>query len=163
MLPVNIDGISLDRFSEPVTVGILRKTRCSAVPQSSGIYLVLRMADCLPEFLAKSTGGAFKKKDPTCPAEFLCTNWVQGAHVVYVGKAAGRQGLRRRLDDLIAFGYGEAVGHWGGRLLWHLPEKEKLLVRWRTCSAGDADKEETNAIGAFRSLRAMRPYANLRK
>jgi len=162
-LPATIDGISLEGFSEPVSVRILRETRCSGVPQSSGIYLVLRMSDCLPKFLEKSTGGAFKKEDPTCVPEFVGQNWVEGARVVYVGKAAGGSGLRRRLDDLIAFGYGKAVGHWGGRLLWHLPEKENLLVRWRTCTAGDADKEETKAIGAFRSHYGMRPYANLRK
>jgi hypothetical protein len=29
------------------------------------------MSDCPPEFLVKSTGGAFKKKDPTCYADFV--------------------------------------------------------------------------------------------
>lgn len=160
----SIDGISLEGFSEPVSFGILRETRCSRVPQHSGIYLVLRMADCRPEFLVKSTGGAFKKKDPTCPAEFVFKNWIEGACVVYIGKAAGEGGLRRRLDDLIAFGYGKPLGHWGGRLLWHLPEKEKLLVRWRICAVGEADMAETKAIADFKSIYAgRRPYANLAK
>jgi hypothetical protein len=159
----SLDGISLDNFSDPISIGTLRETRCSAVPPRSGIYLIVRISDCLPEFLEKSTGGAFKKRDPGCLPEFVRKNWVQGAHVVYVGKAAGRTGLRRRLDDLVAFGYGEAVGHWGGRLLWHLPEREKLLVRWRTCSKEQADKAETNAIASFKALFRMRPYANLRK
>jgi len=159
----SLDGISLDDFSEPISIGTLRETRCSAVPPNSGIYLIVRISDCVPEFLEKSTGGAFKKRDPGCLPEFVRKNWVQGAHVVYVGKAAGRRGLRRRLDDLVAVGYGEAVGHWGGRLLWHLPEREKLLVRWRICSKEQADKAETNVIGSFKTLYGMRPYANLRK
>jgi hypothetical protein len=159
----NIDGTSLDGFSEPISIGALHETRCSAVPQDSGIYLIVRTSDCLPKFLEKSTGGAFKKRDPSCLPEFIRKNWVQGARVMYVGKAAGRRGLRRRLDDLVAFGYGEAVGHWGGRLLWHLPEAEKLLVRWRTCSTEQADRAETNAIGSFKTLYGKRPYANLRK
>jgi len=118
----------------------------------------------MPEFLQKSTGGAFQKKDPSCPPEFVREKWVQGAHVVYAGKAAGRKGLRRRLDDLVSFGYGKAVGHWGGRLLWHLPEREKLLVRWRTCSASEADLAETKAIKDFKDVHGeMRPFANLAK
>lgn len=164
MGPAKIDGISLDGFTEPVGIGTLRETRCSGVPESSGVYLIVRTSDCVPEFLEKSTGGAFKKKDPTCPPEFVRKNWVQGAHVVSVGKAAGQNGLRRRLDDLVAFGYGEAVGHWGGRLLWHLPDREKLLVRWRTCCPEQADKAETNAVGSFKNVYdGRRPYANLRK
>ena len=50
---------------------------------------MLRMSDCPPKFLVKSTGGTFKKKDPTCPAEFVFENWIEGAQVVYVGKASG--------------------------------------------------------------------------
>jgi hypothetical protein len=162
MLRASIDGISLEGFSKLVSVGILRETRCSGVPENSGIYLVLRTSDCLPKFLEKSTGGAFKRKDPTCPSEFVCENWVESAHVVYIGKSSGRKGLRRRLDDLIAFGYGEAVGHWGGRLLWHLPDKENLLVRWRICAVDEADWAETKAIADFRSVyHGRRPYANL--
>jgi hypothetical protein len=118
----------------------------------------------MPEFLQKSTGGAFKKKDPSCPPEFVREKWVQGARVVYVGKAAGRKGLQRRLDDLVSFGYGKAVGHWGGRLLWHLPEKEKLLVRWRTCPGDEADSAETKAIKDFKDVHGeKRPFANLAK
>jgi len=164
MVSASLDGILLDGFLEPISVGALRETRCSAVPDRSGIYLIERASDSLPEFLEKSTGGVFKKRDPTCVPEFIRLKWVEGAHVVYVGKAAGRKGLRRRLDDLVAFGYGEAVGHWGGRLLWHLPEREKLLVRLRTCLPEQADTAETIAIGSFKTVyNGRRPYANLRK
>lgn len=63
-----------------------------------------------------------------------------------------------------AVGYGKPLGHWGGRLLWHLPEKEKLLVRWRICAVGEADMAETKAIADFKSIYAgRRPYANLAK
>jgi hypothetical protein len=163
-MAASIDGISLQGFSDPIAVRTLWETRCSAVPADFRIYVVIRASDKMPRFLQKSTGGRFKGKEPTCHADFLHATWVGGAHVVYVGKAAGRQGLKRRLYDLVAFGHGEAIGHWGGRLLWHLPEKEKLLVRWRTCSLEHADKAETNAIGSFKTVyNGRRPYANLRK
>jgi hypothetical protein len=160
----SIDGISLKSFSQPISIDALRKSHCSMVPSDFGIYLIMRTSDRVPNLLPKSTGGWFKGRDPNCLPEFVRTKWVPGAYVVYVGKAAGRKGLKRRLKDLIAFGYGEAVGHWGGRLLWHLPEKEKLVVRWRICSAKQADSAETDAIRSFKAEHdGKRPYANLRK
>jgi hypothetical protein len=64
---------------------------------------------------------------------------------------------------LIDFGFGKCVGHRGGRLLWHLEDSEKLLVRWRTCSAVEADQDETNAIASFKKVYGTRPYANRNK
>jgi hypothetical protein len=163
MASVSIDGISLNGFSERINIGVLRETRCFGVPPDFGIYLIVRASDCIPEFLPRSTGGRFKKKDPTCPPEFVRKNWVESAHVVYIGKAAGRKGLRRRLYELVAFGYGEAIGHWGGRLLWHLPEREKLLVQWQIWPSADANRAETAAISNFRNVHNdRRPFANLR-
>ena len=159
-----LDGISLDGFSEPITIGALRESHCSRVPSEFGIYLVVRNMGGVPNFLPKSTGGWFKGKDSTCLPEFLYEKWVPNAHVVYVGKAAGQKGLKRRLWQLVAFGHGEAVGHWGGRLLWHLPKKEELMVRWRICCAKEADDAETDAIRCFKAVHGgKRPYANLRK
>jgi len=58
----------------------------------------------------------------------------------------------------------QAVGHWGGRLLWHLPGREELLVRWRTYPMDEADNAETSAIAIFKSIYGgRRPYANLAK
>jgi hypothetical protein len=38
MRSANIDGISLDGFSEPISIGALRETRCSAVPVTHQNY-----------------------------------------------------------------------------------------------------------------------------
>lgn len=163
MDPKHIDGISLDGFQAPVTVAELHETGCSGVPQSSGIYLVIRADESLPNFLSQSTGGWFKKLDPTDPPEMVHGNWVPSAHVVYVGKAAGKGGLRRRIRDLIAFGSGNPRGHRGGRLLWNLPDSEKLVVRWRLCLTG-ADEAKTDLIARFKLIyEGKRPFANLTK
>ena len=91
--------------------------------------MILRGSDSRPRFRAKSTGGWFKGKDPSYKPEVALKNWVEGAQVMYVGKAAGQKGLKGRLCQLIDFGFGKCVGHRGGRLLWHLEESEKLLAR----------------------------------
>ena len=142
----------------------LRRTRCAGLPQHAGVYLIERDSDGLPDFLPASTGGWFKGQDPNCAPDVIRANWVDGAHIVYIGKAAGRKGLKKRLCQLIDFGGGKPIGHRGGRLLWHLPDSEELLVRWRTCTADEADRAETAAILDFKSShQGMRPFANMNK
>ena len=164
MVLSRIDGICLEGFSEPVTIDELRRTRCSGILKSPGIYLIVRTSDRRPRFLVQSTGGWFKGKDPSYPLEVVRANWIQGAHVVYVGKGAGRKGLKGRLCQLLDFGFGKPVGHRGGRLLWHLRDSRELLVRWRTCLAKEADRAETEAIARFKVVYDdKRPYANMAK
>jgi hypothetical protein len=57
---------------------------------------------------------------------------------------------------------GKAIGHWGGRLLWHLSESDTLFVRWRSCSPAEADAAETSATNDLKAAyNHRRPYANL--
>ena len=159
-----IDGISLDGFSEPITIDELRQTRCRKVPEKSGIYVIIRPSDSAPHFLRKSTGGWFKDLDPSYPPKVVHANWVNGAHVMYVGMTAADGGLRSRLCQFFDFGAGKRVGHRGGRLLWHLQDSGELQVRWRTCPAGKADSAETAAITSFKSVYDdRRPFANMIK
>jgi restriction endonuclease S subunit len=162
--PQIIDGISLDGFSEAIIIDKLRETRCAQVPEKSGIYLIIRSSVSEPHFLRKSTGGWFKGLDPSYPIKVVHENWVDGAHVMYVGMTAADGGLRSRLCQFFDFGSGKRVGHRGGRLLWHLEDSGELLVRWRTCAANKADSAETAAITSFKSVHDdRRPFANMAK
>jgi hypothetical protein len=57
-------------------------------------------------FAEQSCGGWFKGKDPTVPREALIANWVDGAEVVYIGKA---DQLKRRLTQFADFGAGKPI------------------------------------------------------
>lgn len=159
-----IDGISLDGFSEPVTIDELRRTRYVGVPEAPGVYVIERSSVSEPNFLHKSTGGWFKGLDPSYPFGVVRENWVDGVHVMYVGMTKAERGLRSRLRQYFDFGAGKRIGHRGGLLLWHLEDSGKLLVRWRTCAADEADLAETDAIKSFKSLHDdKRPFANMMK
>jgi hypothetical protein len=159
-----IDQVSIAGFSEPIKLSELRGTRYASVPAHAGIYLIESETESAPEFRILSTGGRFKGQDPNCAPDIIRAKWVDGAHILYIGKAAGRNGLKSRLRQLIDFGCGKPVGHRGGRLLWHLQNSEELLVRWRTCTVDEADRAETTAIADFkRSHQGMRPFANMNK
>lgn len=58
------------------------------------------------------TGGFFKGKNPNVSIQELNSNWIDGEHIVYIGKATE---LCRRLRQYMSFGQGKNIGHWGGR------------------------------------------------
>ena len=125
--------------------------------QAGGVYVVAQAAKSKPDFLKTNPGGQFKDRDPTVDAEALAANWVDGAEVVYIGKA---DNLRRRLRQFMRFGAGVPIGHWGGRLIWQLSRSAELLVAWRE-TPGEVPKEvETRMLAEFRSARGKPPFAN---
>lgn len=127
------------------------------VPQTGGVYVVIQAAGAGPDFLDSNPGGRFKDRDPTVDASALEANWVDGAEVVYVGKA---DNLRRRLRQFAQFGAGKPIGHWGGRLIWQLARSTELLVAWRE-TPGEVPKEvETAMLSEFRAVYRKPPFAN---
>lgn len=159
-----IDGIGTIGFAGGSRIGALRATMLSEVPLDPGVYLVWRESARAPTFVAVSTGGWFKARNPSVSSEFLTTKWVDGAQVLYIGKgdasALGRRGLRKRLTEYLRFGAGDPVGHWGGRLIWHLEDADQLRLFWKVCSEPRA--EERRLLGAFVSRYGRLPFANLR-
>ena len=108
-------------------------------------------------FAERSCGGWFKGKDPTVPREALIANWVDGAEVVYIGKA---DQLKRRLTELADFGAGKPIGHWGGRLIWQLPNIGALLVAWKETPGRVPVEVEAELIEQFRLTYGKPPFAN---
>ncbi|MFJ6294711.1 hypothetical protein ACIQJX_15290 [Streptomyces griseoviridis] len=89
--------------------------------------------------------------------------WVDGASVVYIGKAAGQYGLNQRLADYRRHGAGLLAGHWGGRYIWQLADSDALLVAWWPMTEDDAGEAEQDLIDEFKELYGgALPFANLR-
>jgi hypothetical protein len=63
------------------------RAELNEVPAGEGVYVVWRAAADQPEFLDANPGGRFKGRDPTVGEDALQANWVDGAEVVYIGKA----------------------------------------------------------------------------
>jgi hypothetical protein len=127
------------------------------MPRSGGVYVIVRASTMDPAFLASSSGGRFKDKDPTVSKPALHANWVPGAEVVYIGKA---NQLRRRLRQYTDFGSGKPVGHWGGRLIWQLADSLELLVAWKETPGMVPAAVEAGLLSEFRAEHGKPPFAN---
>lgn len=158
-----LDGVDLTDFSDPLVLRELYIDRCARVPKDGGVYVVVRDTTEKPDFLLQSGAGWFKQRDPSYPEAVVKDSWVTGARIMYIGKAAGKEGLRQRIRQLIDFGFGKAVGHRGGRLLWHLEDHATMHLRWKTCPRASADYLESELISRFRAEYGLRPFANRAK
>ena len=129
------------------------------LPEVAGVYVVLRASKAEPHFLEKGTGGYFKGKNPNVSIAELTENFVYDTKTLYIGKATN---LRKRVGQLLQFGEGAAVGHWGGRYLWQLVDSDNLMIAWKTTPECDPRTVEAQMIKDFISLHGKRPFANLK-
>lgn len=128
-----------------------------AAPRMPGVYVV-SVDVTEPIVWQPNCGGWFKDRDPAISLERLNLNWVNGAEIGYIGKA---NDLKRRLVEFAKFGLGRRIGHWGGRILWHLPQPDQLRVAWKVVDHGiDPALEERKMIKDFAMAYGKPPFAN---
>jgi hypothetical protein len=147
------------------SVSHLRQTRCLEVPVERGVYVVARDTTAPPEFLARSVGGWFRQQDPSVAVEVLKEKWVEGAQVLYLGRARGpgvRSLLQQRVKRHIRFGQGKAVGHAGGRYIWQMRDHLALQVAWLPTPDQDPAGLESELLAGFLLAYGRVPFANLR-
>lgn len=160
----NLLSIQTFGFQGFETIRKLQTAACASIPNDPGVYLVLRLSNQPPLFLATSTGGHFKKKDPTVPITLLQGAWVAETIVLNIGKAGGsdiQATLRSRLSQYMKYGMGKAIGHQGGRYIWQLADAQDLVICWLVTTISEPRATERELIGLFKEKYGKRPFANL--
>ncbi|MCH8034838.1 MAG: hypothetical protein IH950_13915 [Bacteroidetes bacterium] len=140
----------------------MMNNNCTNVPDKKGIYFVI--IDEPVEFLQKSVGGRFKRKNPTVPLQKLKDRWVDNTLVVYIGQSGGGTSsatINKRMKQFMKFGQGQPVGHWGGRLIWQIKNNRKLKICWKTLTNNDPREIEKELIQQFENHYFKKPFANI--
>lgn len=132
------------------------------LPPRHGVYVVVREPGPHPGFLVESVGGPHKGTALTVAINVLETAWLDDAEVVYVGKAGGRQGLRKRVVAYASQGRGKSAGHAGGRYVWQLPASETLTVGWRETKNRSVEEVEEALLALHIEKFGRRPFANMK-
>jgi hypothetical protein len=155
------EGLILARFQGFVSVQTLLATKLKDVPKEPGVYVVLRESDVAPTFLNTNPGGWFNG-DPTVSHTELRFNWVRAAHVIYIGKGAGAEGIKQRLRQFLRFGSGHVVGHWGGRYVWQIERASDFVIAWKIVESGQNARDvELQLFDDFERIYGTLPFANL--
>jgi hypothetical protein len=140
------------------------------IPDYQGLYIVCLYDKIDISFCNPGTGGFFKGKDPNVSIEELNRKWIEGASVLYIGKAGGtaengriyKSTLRKRIKEFMRFGNGENIGHWGGRFIWQINEKDDLIIAYKVLHDENPVIIEKELINIFKSKYNGRlPFANL--
>lgn len=156
----DIDEIKKDGFKGFKRVKDLRENSLF-IPQDKGVYLVLKPRDMDVKFLETGTGGHFKDKDPNVSIDKLKAKWIEDTLVLYVGRT-GRT-LYERINELLRFGQGENIGHWGGRYLWQINHSEELVICWKEMQDEDPEEIWKQLLWDFESVYSKLPFANLQR
>jgi hypothetical protein len=155
-LPFSREDLAARGFDGFLTLNSLKR-KDARVPTVPGVYAAIRPSTAAMTFLSQSVGGHHKRRNPTVTKAELELAAVPGAQTVYIGRAIH---LQRRIDELVRFGRGEPVGHWGGRYLWQLEDHDHLEIAWRP--AADYKTAEASLLDDFVNHWSVLPYANLR-
>jgi hypothetical protein len=145
-------------FKGFVSVRELVATRCAAVPQHPGVYVVVRVDQGTPRFRRRSVGGWYKNLDPTVAPAVLKARWVPETDVLYIGRS--QPPLDGRVRDLVHYGTGCPVAHHGGRYLWQVQGSASFVVGWKTDH--DPVSTELKLQQAFARAYGALPFANLK-
>ena len=143
----------------------MKALEINRIPQRQGIFMILCPAGFEPQYLAKSTAGVFKKKNPSLAESALAAEWITDAEVLYIGKAGigsqGNRGLRRQIQEFVDFGKGKPPGHWDGRLIWQLANPQNLLITWKELPVEALNASLAEYHAEFALAHGRLPFANL--
>ena len=159
-----INTVRTEGFVGFKTMDELRSSSLAEVPREPGVYLALRTTNKPPQFLQVSTGGFHKKKNPTVPITTLQTRWVADTPIIYIGKSGGagiEATLQERVNQLLDFGAGRSVGHYGGRFLWQLTDSGALTICWKVLSDVAPNSVKKAMIQQFEIAFGRKPFANI--
>lgn len=142
------------------TIQQLHDLNCSTVPKDSGIYVIDIPRGFQVKFINATTSvELFNGRNMLYLAEKLQEKYEQSdKRRLYIGKAAGTNGLQQRLRQMIRYGWRNATNKRGRRAIWQIENCYDLLVGY--CECENPRERETEAINKYVEEFGVMPVAN---
>ena len=140
------------------TLQTLYRSECENIPETSGVYWVLRPVGMPIRF----TEQIYNRSASLYSAEMLSSKYLncENQEVLYIGKADGKKGLRQRLKQYMNYGWNNATNHKGGRAIWQIEDAGLLLLAYEECE--DARAREKQLLADYKAENGCYPLANWR-
>ena len=140
------------------TLQTLYRSECENIPETSGVYWVLRPVGMPIRF----TEQIYNRSASLYSAEMLSSKYLncENQEVLYIGKADGKKGLRQRLKQYMNYGWNNATNHKGGRAIWQVEDAGLLLLAYEECE--DARAREKQLLADYKAENGSYPLANWR-
>lgn len=157
-------------FKEFKEISHLLTKGCDGITKNKGIYTVVRESKTNPNFNIFNQHYMKKgiKIDLDYKKGYLIKVWneLSNHHIIYIGKANGKEGLKKRINDYIRFGKKtqekiekNGICHRGGRAIWQLDDYKELKIYWK--ESDSPRTEEKELIANFKKQNnGNRPFAN---
>lgn len=146
-----------------MTIGSLRDNGFAELPTEKGIYIIKRPDDFEVKFskdtiaISQYRGRSLLYDIKTLEDKY--TN-VQNKDILYIGKAGGKGGLKKRLLQYIKSGYKKYNNHRGGRAIWQIEKCDELIVDFYCCD--NCEEEEKRLLKEYKEHNKTYPLANWR-
>lgn len=143
-----------------------------SIEESSGIYLI-RMPDNFKLDIRPCTDAIdfYKEQSMLYEVARLKAKWETICHgevdkkIIYIGKAdknnKSKRHIRKRVTELIRYGYGECDNHRGGRAIWQLKNNKELLLEVIYCE--NPREKERELLIDYHNKCGEYPFANFKK
>ena len=140
------------------TLQTLYRSECENIPETSGVYWVLRPVGMPIRF----TEQIYNRSASLYSAEMLSSKYLncENQEVLYIGKAESKKGLRQRLKQYMNYGWNNATNHKGGRAIWQIKDAGLLLLAYEECE--DARAREKQLLSDYKAENGSYPLANWR-
>lgn len=140
------------------TLQTLYRCGCDCIPEVSGVYWIL----CPEGMTIRFTEHTYNHSAKLYPMEKLSRKYkdCKDQKVLYIGKAAGKKGLRQRLKQYMNYGWDHASNHKGGRAIWQIEDAGFLLLAFEECE--NAAAREKQLLADYKAKSGSYPLANWR-
>lgn len=150
----------IEMFHNFCSVKQLNERGFTHILDAKGVYVIIKPENMKINFLPDTTAiTGYNGSNMLYDINTLEDKFEKSdKKILYIGKAGGRNKLRKRIKQLIQYGYKEVNNHRGGRAIWQIENNRDLLLGYFVCS--NPENMEKELLKEYFNKNGVLPVAN---